>query len=101
MRKLWLLLGLILLFPGLLRAEIPYGKMAWREISLAREYVQSASLFADPCFETPWPAEVLLAEDLRRFGWETLAQILEYQPSFYLAQDLNKRVVALCGVYFF
>jgi len=78
MRKLWLLLGLILLFPGLLRAEIPYGKMAWREISLAREYVQSASLFADPCFETPWPAEVLLAEDLRRFGWETLAQILEY-----------------------
>ncbi len=102
MKKIYLLIALILFLPALIQAgSIPYGQMAHRELSLAREYVKSASYFLESSFETPWPASVILAEDLHRFGWETLGQVLEYQPSFYLAQDLNKKVVALRGVYFF
>ena len=62
--KTWgFLWAAIFLACTLARAETPYSQMAQREIFLSREYVQSASLFIEPRYESPWPAEVLLAED--------------------------------------
>ena len=76
-----------------------YRELAQKEISLALMYVHSASLFKESRLDAPWPTNIILAQDLKKFGWETLAQALEYFPSFYTVQTSNYQEISLRGVY--
>ncbi len=88
-------LSLLILFFLSASARAEYLKFALRELSL----VKGASLFTERAEESPFPVTVVTAEEIERFGWFNLRDLLEYQPSFYLVQDVNERVVAHRGLY--
>ncbi len=100
MKKIALLLIVLLLWAREAQAGLSFYTLAQKEISLALSRVKAASLFEESWLETPWPVTVVTREDLKRYGWETLAQVLAFQPSFHLVQDLNHLTPALRGVYF-
>ena len=92
----------IRLFVVLLAVLIPFEargqslfEMALKELSIAKK----ASLLEEEIPEAPWPTIVITGEEIRRFGWFNLRDLLDYQPSFYLVQDVNERVIAHRGVY--
>ncbi len=72
-----------------------YYELAVKELT----WVRSASLWAEEVQDTPWPTTVITQEELERFGWQNIRDVLEYQPSFYLVQDVNERVIAHRGVF--
>ncbi len=72
-----------------------YLDIALEELS----FVKSASLFLEPVEESPWPVSIITAEHLRRFGWISIFDVLEYLPGFYITQDINERTVSHRGVY--
>ncbi len=75
---------------------LSYQEMALEEL----QYVFSASLVWEGLEDTPLPTTVVTSEEIKRYGWTNLRDILEYQPSFYLIRDLNERVIAHRGVSF-
>ncbi|NPA49077.1 MAG: TonB-dependent receptor [Thermodesulfobacteria bacterium] len=98
MKKLLLLVCLLgLALPC--RAHFTFGEMGLKELRLGLTHLQSASLVRESRLEAPWPSNIVLAEDIERFGWETLANILEYQPSFFLIQTSMHTEISLRGVY--
>ncbi len=72
-----------------------YLDIALKELS----FVKSASLFSEPVEESPWPVSIITAEHLRRFGWLSIFDVLEYLPGFYITQDINERTVSHRGIY--
>ncbi|RUM89379.1 MAG: hypothetical protein DSZ24_01370 [Thermodesulfatator sp.] len=63
------------------------------------QVVKGASLLQESFWEAPFPTTVVTSEEIRRFGWYNLRDLLEFQPSFYLIQDVNERVVGHRGLY--
>ena len=76
-----------------------YKELAQKEIALGLTYVHSASLFKESRLDAPWPTNIIRNQDLKKFGWETLAQALEFLPSFYTVQTSNYKEISLRGVY--
>ncbi len=72
-----------------------YYELATKELKL----VKGVSLLEESPLEAPFPAIVVTAEEIRRFGWNDLRELLEYLPSFYLIQDINERVISHRGIY--
>ncbi len=98
MRKILLLICLLgFAYPA--QAGFTFGEMGLKELHLGLTHLHSASLVRESRLEAPWPSNIVLAEDLERFGWETLAEVLEYQPSFFLIQTSMHTEVALRGLY--
>ncbi len=93
MKKLLLALWVFSLSATPLQAE--YYTLALKEWRLAK----AAAQFTEPIEEAAWPTTVITEEERRRWGWFNLRDLLEYQPSFYLIQDMNERVVAHRGFY--
>ncbi len=93
MRRLFL--GLAIWWCLLSPVWASYYQMALKELNA----VKAASLTLESIEETPWPTTVITAEHLERFGWRNLREVLEYQPSFYLVQDVNERVIAHRGIF--
>ena len=57
--------------------------------------VYGASLYAQKTSEAPSSVTIITAEDIKRFGWRTLADVLGAVRSFYLTDD---RVYPYVGV---
>ena len=93
MRRFFGLFFLFFLATEPLQAE--YYSLALKEWRIAK----AAALFREPLEEAAWPTTVITEEERRRWGWFNLRDLLEYQPSFYLIQDVNERVVAHRGFY--
>jgi len=76
-------------------AEISYYELALKEL----QYIKGASLVEEPFGDSPNPVTLITGEELKRFGWYNLRDLLEYQPSFYLVRDVNERVISHRGIY--
>lgn len=60
--------------------DIPFESLTGMQVSTASRFVQSAR-------EAPSAVEVVSREDIRRFGWRTLADILNSLPGLYSTHD--------------
>lgn len=91
---------LTLLLPVPLFAKTNEEAISYYELALTEmQYVKGASLFEEALGDSPSPVTIITEEEIKRFGWLNLRDVLEYQPSFYLIQDVNERVIAHRGIY--
>jgi len=98
--QLFLYIILLTLLPLTLLAKTNEEAISYYELSLTEmQYVKGASLFEEALGDSPSPVTILTEEEIKRFGWLNLRDVLEYQPSFYLIQDVNERVIAHRGIY--
>ncbi len=98
MRKALVFLAVLFWIPGAWALEVK--ELGRQEVKLAFSRVESASLFEEPWLEAPWPTTVITRKDLQVFGWYTLGQVLDYQPSFYRLQNFHTRPFSFRGVAF-
>jgi len=56
---------------------------------LAQVKVYSASRHPEDAREAPSSVAVMTAEEIRHYGWRTLADILNSQRGFYVSNDRN------------
>lgn len=75
--------------------ELSFYKLALSEL----QYVKGPSLIWEEIESSPNPINIITAEEIKRYGWHNLRDLLEFQPSFYLLQDVNERVIAHRGIY--
>ena len=94
--SLWMLLCL---FPAIVAAQTPPGQDVGRmsmEDLLAVE-VSTASKFPQSVKEAPASITVISAEEIRRFGYRTLADALRSVRGFYSTYDRNYAYLGMRG----
>lgn len=64
---------------------------------LAQVKVYSASRHLEDAREAPSSVTVITAEEIRHYGWRTLADILNSQRGFYMSNDRNYSSVGVRG----
>jgi outer membrane receptor for ferrienterochelin and colicin len=98
--QIFLYIILLTLLPRTLFAKTNEEAISYYELALTEmQYVKGASLFEEALGDSPSPVTIITKEEIQRFGWLNLRDVLEYQPSFYLIQDVNERVIAHRGIY--
>ncbi|MBI2409026.1 MAG: TonB-dependent receptor [Gemmatimonadetes bacterium] len=65
--------------------------------SLLQTPISAASRYAQTAAEAPASMTIVTAEEIQRFGYRTLGQVLQRIPSFYLASDRNYTYVGVRG----
>jgi iron complex outermembrane receptor protein len=104
MRLLWLLGSiafsalLLMLPPRSLAVEVPPSleEMSLEQLmELKVSTVYGASLYAQSTSEAPSSVTIVTAEEIKRFGWRTLADVLSAVRSFWVGDD---RVYSSIGV---
>lgn len=70
--------------------DLPLDKLLSTEISTASKYAQTVA-------QAPASVSIISADDIRRFGWETLADVMQSVRGFYTSYDRNYHYVGVRG----
>lgn len=76
-------------------ADIDLTRFSLEEI-LAMD-VYAASKFPQKSYEAPSAVTVITAEDIKLYGYRTLADILQSLPGVYVSYDRNRRNIGVRG----
>lgn len=60
--------------------------------------VETASKFEQKATEAPADATVITSDEIRKYGWRTLGDLLESVPGFYISYDRDYQYVGVSGV---
>lgn len=60
--------------------------------------IVTASKFEQKASEAPAQATVITSDEIRKYGWRTLGDILESVPGFYISYDRDYQYVGVSGV---
>jgi outer membrane receptor for ferrienterochelin and colicins len=60
--------------------------------------VETASKFEQKATEAPANATVITSDEIQKYGWRTLGDLLESVPGFYISYDRNYSYVGVSGV---
>lgn len=60
--------------------------------------VETASKFEQKATEAPANAVVINSDEIKKYGWRTLGDLLESVPGFYISYDRNYDYVGVSGV---
>ncbi|HTV40410.1 MAG TPA: TonB-dependent receptor [Candidatus Sulfotelmatobacter sp.] len=60
--------------------------------------VETASRFEQKATEAPADATVITSDEIRKYGWRTLGDLLESVPGFYISYDRDYQYVGVSGV---
>lgn len=60
--------------------------------------VESASKFEQKATEAPANATVITSDEIRKYGWRTLGDLLESVPGFYISNDHDYDYAGVSGV---
>ncbi|MGH7980361.1 MAG: TonB-dependent receptor plug domain-containing protein, partial [Limisphaerales bacterium] len=60
--------------------------------------VETASKFEQKATQAPASATVITSDEIKKYGWRTLGDILASVPGFYIANDRNYDYVGVSGV---
>ncbi len=60
--------------------------------------VESASKFEQKVTEAPAEATVITSEEIKKYGWRTLGELLATVPGFYVFNDRNYDYVGVSGI---
>ncbi|HEV2327715.1 MAG TPA: TonB-dependent receptor [Verrucomicrobiae bacterium] len=60
--------------------------------------VETASKFEQKATEAPANATVISADEIKKYGWRTLSDLLESVPGFYISYDHDYDYVGVSGV---
>jgi outer membrane receptor protein involved in Fe transport len=97
----------IVLFACSLRAadepkEKPLDTLLGTPVSTATEYEHvlssTASKYDQELANTPASITVITSEEIERYGWTTLDQVLQSVPGFYLTNDRNYTYLGVRGI---
>jgi iron complex outermembrane receptor protein len=66
-------------------------------MSIEIDSVSSASGFKQKVTEAPASVTIISSEDIQRYGYRTLAEILRSVPGFYVSYDRNYSYVGVMG----
>jgi len=79
------------------RAQRPTSGAAAALDSLLQTPISAASRYNQTASEAPASMTIITAEEIQRFGYRTLADVLERTPSFYMTSDRNYTYVGVRG----
>jgi outer membrane receptor for ferrienterochelin and colicins len=60
--------------------------------------VETASKFEQKATQAPAQATVITSDEIKKYGWRTLGDLLESVPGFYISNDRNYQYVGVSGV---
>ena len=60
--------------------------------------VETASKFEQKATEAPADATVITSDEIKKYGWRTLGDLLETVPGFYISNDRDYQYVGVSGV---
>jgi iron complex outermembrane receptor protein len=60
--------------------------------------VETASKFEQKATEAPADATVITSDEIKKYGWRTLGDLLETVPGFYISYDRDYSYVGVSGV---
>ena len=60
--------------------------------------VETASKFEQKATEAPADATVITSDEIKKYGWRTLGELLETVPGFYISNDRDFQFVGVSGV---
>src|SRR5437588_1733364 len=70
--------------------DLPLDKLLSTEISTASKYQQTVT-------QAPASVTIISAEEIRAYGWETLADVMQMVRGFYTSYDRNYHYVRVRG----
>jgi outer membrane receptor for ferrienterochelin and colicins len=89
---------LLLLLPGIACAATPLTELGLEELmEMPIETVRGASKYEQHVTRAPSSVSVVTAEDIRRFGYRTLLDVLQSMRGVYVSDDRNYTYVGLRG----
>lgn len=84
------------------KEKLPLDQLLGTPVSTATEYEHvlssTASKYDQELASTPASITVITSEEIERYGWTTLDQVLQSIPGFYLTNDRNYTYLGVRGI---